>query len=483
LSAAVWLLSAALPQLALGCSLTRFDPDRCVDHAQCRESFGFGAVCNAEALCEAPRPIPRCAGEPFPDDLFSRPELYRNALVIGSLMDRSSAAHIVRERAVRLAVKEASQAGGLDDRKVAAVFCDIAEDSKYDSLARADAASESAKYLSRTLGIPAIVGPLASGDTQQVWESVRNSGTVIMSPAATSLSLGALEPAPSDERPGFLWRVAPPDSLQGAVIATDMLERGIKEAMVIRETGLYGDGLAQLFQDHFKAGGGVVAVESLNVDTKIGELTAKAAAHAAQEVLFISSQQDWVIRFLNAASGQQGYATKGIFLTDAAANQAVLAGAAAASPLFARVRGTRPAPRDPKDYVFASFAADYKAEYAGEDAATATFSAHSYDGAWLVLYGAAWSLLRDGRVTGSGIAQGLRRVSTGDQRTAITPSSWLGVLAAFRSGSSVNLSGASGELDFDPVTKNVVAPIEIWNISSATGQPVITHVATKTPGG
>jgi len=42
--------------------------------------------------------------------------------------------------------------------------------------------------------------------------------------------------------------------------------------------------------------------------------------------------------------------------------------------------------------VFASFAADYMAEY-GEDATTTTFSAHSYDGAWLVLYGGVDALV------------------------------------------------------------------------------------------
>jgi branched-chain amino acid transport system substrate-binding protein len=250
---------------------------------------------------------------------------------------------------------------------------------------------------------------------------------------------------------------------------------------VIRETGLYGDGLAQVFHDRFAAGGGTASIESMPDETKIGELVAKAAAADAQEVLFISSQQEWVIRFLNAASSQQAFAAKGIFLTDAAANQAVLDGAAAAAPLFPRVRGTRPAPRGMNDYVFASFAADYMAEYA-EDATTTTFSAHSYDGAWLVLYGSVGSLWREGAVTGSGIARTLRKLSTGTTTTPIIPSSWPSVLMAFRAGKPVNLSGASGELDFDPVTKNVTAPIQIWRIDATGAQPAIAQVTTWTPG-
>jgi hypothetical protein len=156
----------------------------------------------------------------------------------------------------------------------------------------------------------------------------------------------------------------------------------------------------------------------------------------------------------------------------------VLMNAAAAAKLFPRVRGTRPAPRDAKDYVFASFVANYKAEYGGEDPTAATFSHHAYDAAWLALYGSAWSRLREnGVVSGLGIARGLRHVSGGGTPIPIIPSSWATVVAAFRNGAAVNLSGASGELDFDPVTRSVVAPIEIWAIENGA----IAHVDTKTP--
>jgi hypothetical protein len=49
------------------------------------------------------------------------------------------------------------------------------------------------------------------------------------------------------------------------------------------------------------------------------------------------------------------------------------------------------------------------------------------------------------------------------------------VVNAFRTGAAVNLSGASSELDFDPVTRNVMAPIEIWSIQNGA----IAHVDTK----
>jgi ABC-type branched-subunit amino acid transport system substrate-binding protein len=261
------------------------------------------------------------------------------------------------------------------------------------------------------------------------------------------------------------------------VIADDMAARMISRVAVVREAGAYGEGLAKVFQERFAAGG-TITIHSVTTDTQIGEATATVAAGDAQEVLFISSQQDWVVKFLNAASGQAGYDSKNLFLTDAAANASVLTGAASAARLFPRVRGTRPAPRDAKDYVFASFVANFKAEYGGEDPTAATFSHHAYDAAWLALYGAAWSRLREnGVVSGLGIARGLRHVSDGGTPLAIIPSSWATVVNTFRGGGAVNLSGASGELDFDPVTRNVVAPVEIWSIQNGA----IAHVDTKTP--
>ena len=276
--------------------------------------------------------------------------------------------------------------------------------------------------------------------------------------------------------------MAPPDSGQGTVIAQDMIERQVKSAAVILEAGPYGEGLAQIFQQRFTAAGGNIEIYPIaaNADSRIGEVTATVAATAATEVLFISSKQDWVIKFLNAASGQRGYENKGIFLTDAAANQSVLLGASAAAALFKRVRGTRPAPRDRQEFVFATFVANYKSQYMGQDPTMATFSDHSYDAAWLALAGAAWSLLRENEVTGLGIARGLRHVSSG-AHTVTIPSSWPIVINAFRAGSSVDSSGASGEINFDPATRNVSAAIEVWTVGTPPGAaPTILHASTRT---
>jgi len=471
------LAGALACALLVGCSPTRYEYAACETDTHCRESFGFGSTCR-RGLCEPARLNDRC-DTTYPPDLLQRPDRYGQAIVFGSLMDRSSPAHVVREKAIRLAVKEVEEKGGLESRPVGVVFCNTEARSAGDHFTRTQATVWAARYLVRHLGVKALVGPCASTDAEQVWSELRASHTPIVSPAATSPALDALEPGGSEQQPGWLWRVAPSDALQGRAIAEDLLARSVRKAAILREAGPYGEALASIITQHLTGAGATVDLMAVAGDSQIGEATAMAAAGSAPEVLFISSQQDWIVKFLNAAQGQVGFAQKSIFLTDAAANEAVLAGAALAAPLFPRIRGTRPAPRDRSSYVYASFIANYRAEYGGEDPTGTTFSAHAYDAAWLVMYGSAWSLLSEGRVNGPGIARGLRQVGAG-ARIPIIPSSWPTVVSAFRAGQPVDLSGASGELEFAFDTRQIAAPIEVWTVSPGPA-PAIVRAEPPSP--
>jgi ABC-type branched-subunit amino acid transport system substrate-binding protein len=466
----------ALALGGLACSATRVDQTACQNHGECRETFGFGATCNQDGLCAPAAPTARCKSS-YPEDLWRRPLDYKDAVVVGSLMDRLSEAHKVRERAIRLAVEEADGNGGIEGRKMAAVFCDIADGKMNgelgDNLGRLEAAVADAKFMSEKLGIAVIVGPSASSDVGPVWEALHLPGTVLLAPAATAVTLLTLEPTSTDEAPGFLWRMAPPDSLQGALIVQDMNARQVKGVFVIRQSDAYGDGLSKVVQEQLMAGGKMVDIATITNDTQIGEAVAAAADSTADEILFISSQQALVSSFLNAVSGlADRFAKRGIFLTDSAANEDVLKGSKAATALFPRVRGSRPKPRTLMDHVFASFVANYKSKYGGADPTGTSFVGHSYDAAWLGIYGAAWSLVTLGKVEGIGVARGLRHVSMGTP-TDIVPSSLQKVVQSFRAMTPVNVTGASSELDFDPITRDVPSPFEIWLVDSSTMTPRI----------
>jgi branched-chain amino acid transport system substrate-binding protein len=323
--------------------------------------------------------------------------------------------------------------------------------------------------LTDVVGVPAIVGPAASGDTQEVFLDVAARGVLVISPSATSPALTALDPVEvSDDSPGLLWRTAASDALQGAVIAADMLEPGagrlapVTSVAAIHEVGAYGDGLYEVFARAFEEGGGTVQEIAYDGEGQLTDAIADGQASGADEILFISSQAADIINFLGGAASLPGYDDKGIFLTDAAANPDVLANANPAR--MGQVRATRPAPlSEADDVVYASFIAAYSSEF-DEDVRSFSFAANAYDAAWLVVYGAAWALFQEGgEVTGATIARGLRRVSSGDA-VDLRPSDWVSVSDAFREGVSVDASGASGALDYDPATEETAADIQVWRI-------------------
>jgi branched-chain amino acid transport system substrate-binding protein len=451
---------------SLGCSvIATADYEECSSTLECRAAFGFGSVCGSDGLCATATPSPRCT-QTFPEDLWQRPEKYGDAIVLGSLMDRSSETHAARERSSRLAAKQVNEEGGLEDKPFAIVYCSYEENSKLDDETADAAAVLSARYLVDELGVPAILGPAGSGDTSAVYQALADTGTLVMSPSATSPALTDLDPEATDAAPGLLWRTAPPDTLQGEVIARDMSERELSDVFLIAQKGAYGEGLATVFQDAFS---GKVTLRVFGTENERTAVITEGASAKATEVLFISSTQADVIAFLSAAHRNPGYASKTFFLTDAAANQEVIDG----SPpeLYERIRGTRPTPVDAADPVFNNFSGAYASEYAGEDVTAFSFAAHMYDAAWLVFYGSASSLFSSGQVTGPGIARGLRNVSSG-KAYDIAPLSWGGILKTLRSGDPIDVQGASGALDYDPTTEETSAEIEVWVIGAdATVQP------------
>jgi branched-chain amino acid transport system substrate-binding protein len=258
----------------------------------------------------------------------------------------------------------------------------------------------------------------------------------------------------------LLWRTAPPDTLQGPAIAADMTARNVAKVFLIAQKGAYGEGLATVFQDAFD---GDVTLRVFGSENERTALITEGGSAAAGEVLFISSTQSDLVAFLVAAGQNSGYTDKTLFLTDSAANKEVVDGAPRA--LYPRIRGTRPTPVSAADPVFNNFRGAYASEYK-DDVTSFSFTAHSYDAAWLVFYGAASSWFANGEVTGVGIAQGLRKLSSG-KAYDIAPLNWGGIQETLRGGDGVDVQGASGALDYDDETEETSAEIEVWVIGAA----------------
>jgi len=470
-----------LAALLASCTLTRTKVDSCKANADCRDAFGSGLVCSPDGLCERAPPNPRCT-RTFPDDLLTRPESYPNAILIGSLFVSTVEAQAARERAVRLAATQVNEQQGLDGRSFGIVFCDIAEDAKFDSLKRTDAAVASARYLVDVIGVPAIVGPSASGDAVAVFGAVKNDDVLVISPSATSPELTAADvvPTATDERPGLLWRTAVPDTVQGSAIARhlDTIQPPVTNVTVIHERGAYGDGLERVFraayqrQDRTIRSIGYDAGNSGQRDAAIQD----GASGPPQYVLFFSSQAGDMSAFVKQVFTNKAYDPVQLFLTDTAANKDLLNQAAIASAVFPRISGSRPAlPQGP---VYDLFRASYISAH-NQDPNAFTFVPHAYDAAWLTFYGVAYALRVEQQLRGSGIARGLRRVASEGELVQVSPANWKRISDDVSSNRLVNLAGASGGLDFDLATEETTGAIDIWKIS-ADGQ-TIEQVSTIQP--
>ena len=443
------------------CSLTTLNYTPCDTSAQCRDAFGFGYTCGDEGLCEEITIEPRC-NDVYPVDLFQRIENYRDTIVIGSLFDQSSDTPEIQ--ATRLAVMQVDDLSGLDGREFGVVECTYEENNVYDDRSMEEATVFASRWLAGTLGVPVIVGPATSSMAEAAYYVTSPLGTALISPSATSPALSTIDGlTKTNEEPGMFWRTAPPDSLQGEVVAADMLDRNVRDVAVIYQTGSYGEGLATVFQSAFVAEGGTASLHAFSDNTQRDVAVTEVAAEHPDEVLFISSEGTDVSAFLNAAAVLSAYSTMGIFLTDAARDEDVLDAATTARTLFDQVRGT--APSVPAGTVYDFFSGAYAGAFAPDTADSSVYTAHSWDASWLSIYGIAWSQLNEGAITGVGVARGFRHVSAGDA-VDINPTRWTQVQANFAEAASVDVTGASGSLDFDSQTEETTAPLDVWTIGT-----------------
>ena len=87
-------------------------------------------------------------------------------------------------------------------------------------------------------GVDAIIGAASSSVTLTVIDKITAAGVIMFSPANTS---PALTDYPDN---GLYFRDAPPDGLQGAVVAQLVLEDGNATAYILNLDDAYGNGIA-----------------------------------------------------------------------------------------------------------------------------------------------------------------------------------------------------------------------------------------------
>ena len=443
------------------CSLTRTDVQECELNSECREAFGIASLCGEDGYCDVREDQERCRVT-FPGDFEENPGSYPDIVLVGTIINEASEVHRARARAVEVAVQDTNEQGGLGGRDFGLVVCDNGDRPTTDSLDQNEASVAVATWLRDVAQVAFIVGPPSSGSTLAVYEGVDD--LLIISPSASSDRLTGIDgESPTDAMPGTLWRTAVPDGQQAPRIAEDLNARGITQLAIVYASGPYGDSLAELVIEALGEG---VTVEEFPfaTDGELGAHVTTVADRPVQEVLFISSDTPQIVSFVNAAGDRAGYADKSFFLTDAAGN-ATFADGVTDEVVLARVRGTRPVQVVTPE--FETFVSRYAIRFGTTDVRELSFTSNAFDAAWLGLYGMAWAVENEPDLSARSIASGLRKVTGGGASVATTtPSSWATVQAEFAAGQAIEVSGASGDLDYDPSTEELSGNFEVWVVES-----------------
>ena len=162
--------------------------------------------------------------------------------------------------ATKLGVQDLNEAGGFNGQDVQLTEGDSGDTSTDTANTTVD------RELSEN--VDAIIGAASSAVTLTVIDKVVNAGVVLFSPANTS---AALTDYPDK---GLYFRDAPPDALQGEVLAGMIADDGHSTLGLLVLNDPYGTGLADAIVENFEASGGEV-VERIEYDPQASTFDAE----------------------------------------------------------------------------------------------------------------------------------------------------------------------------------------------------------------
>ena len=361
-------------------------------------------------------------------------------LRIGYLADRSgSLAELgdVISVGVELAVQHINEAGGVNGRDVVLV--------SGDTKVNPTQGVEEARRLVEVEGVQAIVGAISSTVTLAVTESVIGpSGVVMITPSASS---PALSTANDND---FLFRSAPSDVAKGVILAALAREGGLDNVGLLYRDDAYGQGLAEVFTQHFGGTVSAASYSALGQTSYLAEL--QQAASGGADLLV-------VVAFPGEAE---------VFLRESIENgvftQFVFADATRSEDLAAKIgperldgaRGTAPG-SGPDEPSTAAWNRAYVAQF-GEQPARA-YVREGYDAVIAIALAAEAA----GSADSAAIRDQLRNVVQPPGRIVIAgPEGVRAALEAVRNGEEIDYDGAASPLDWNATGDLVTGFVEIW---------------------
>ena len=350
------------------------------------------------------------------------------------------------ETGVRLAVKHLNDAGGVFGQDVQVVTGDTGLDSTR--------AVEEARRLIEVEGAHAIVGPLASGITLAVAESVTGPANIpTISPSATSPQITL-----ADDN-GFLFRSTVSDAAQGPVLAQLAADEGYSNVSVLYVDNAYGQGLADAFLDAW--GGESVSVAYAEGQTSyLAELQNVAGANG--EVLIAVGYPTEAQVYIREALENGIFDT--FLFVDGTKSQDLID--AIGQGFLNGMKGTAPS-SGPESDSLRNFNAAYTAEYG--ELPSIPFVREAYDAAVAIGLAAASA----GSTDGVQLRDHLRAVAAPDG--AVISAGAEGVAAGLRAlanGESVNYEGAATTVDWNAAGDVTTGFIGVWQFANGAIEEV-----------
>ena len=338
-----------------------------------------------------------------------------------------------------LAIKHINEAGGVWGMPVETAVGDDGTDPTI--------AVEEARRLVEIEGVHGIVGPMSSGMTLAVTESVSGPARIpTISPVATSSQITVAE---DDD---FLFRVSLADHVEGRYLAQLTEQEGFDNVGLLYRDDAFGHGMATAFEQHFAG-----AVTAIAVSPGAASFTAELeqSLEAAPEALVLIAFPPETILIIREAL-ELGYYDQFVF--GAPARTPTVSEAIGPAPL-AGMRGTyvAAAPENPSSDAWDQA---YLDEYGGPP--ERPYVKEAYD-ATIALALAAQAA---GSTDGAAIRDELRRIGSAPGLVAIPdPDSLADALSALADGDDVDYQGAAGTLDWDEHGDITRGYIGIWEFA------------------
>ncbi|MDA0270021.1 MAG: ABC transporter substrate-binding protein [Chloroflexi bacterium] len=340
------------------------------------------------------------------------------------------------QKGVELAIKHVNAAGGVHGLPVEFVVGDDKTD--------LTAATEEARRLIEVERVAAIVGPLASGITVAVAESIAGpAGVIVISPSATSPMVTTADDA------DFLFRSTTSDAAQGVVLADLAKAEGLTSVGVLFLDDAYGQGLADAFEGAFGEGVTKAAFQD-GAASYLAELQAAKAGGADTLVAIGYPTQAQV--FIREAL-ENGLFSKFLFV-DGTKSEDLIAVVGAAS--LEGMKGTAPVGGPDNDATQAWDAA-FMAEYGALP--TRPFVREAYDA--VVAIALAAEKARSN--SGAAIRDQLRAVAgPGGDRFIPGAEGVKAAIEAVRAGDDIDFDGAATTLNWDAAGDVTTGFIGVW---------------------